>query len=173
MKFVKVTALAAAMAASFGANAELAALEDEALESVTGQAGITVEQSLGGMEIYYVDDDGIATNLEGGGAHISLETVVYDNTAAAGSQVTQGGSITMVIDVVDGTPGSATTDALAITQSMSANTYLHASVDFSSVTNAASAGNVAFEEVLGNAAGASIGDIYVDMGTTTMYVYGH
>lgn len=80
MKFIKVTALAAAMAASFGAQAELQAMEDDALEAVTGQAGITIVQALEitNLDVAYTDTDATGGTL--GLDSISTSAMVMTQT---------------------------------------------------------------------------------------------
>ena len=62
MKFVKTTALAAAVATSFAAQDELKAMSDASLEEVTGQAGFTITtefaNSTDGIDISLGDEDG-------------------------------------------------------------------------------------------------------------------
>jgi hypothetical protein len=82
MKFVKVTALAAAMMATFGAQAELAAMDDAALEAVTGQVGITIDMSaVSDIDIAYVDSDG------GGGA-ATEGALMIENIAVGANTIT-------------------------------------------------------------------------------------
>ena len=70
MKFIKVTALAAAMMTTFGAQAELTAMDDAALEAVTGQQSINItltnDSTAGNIlttDFAYDDADGVGTCL--------------------------------------------------------------------------------------------------------------
>lgn len=58
MKMFKTTALAVAVMASFSANAELTSLNDEALDEVTGQEGITivVQAKIVNLDVAYSDN---------------------------------------------------------------------------------------------------------------------
>jgi hypothetical protein len=189
MKFVKVTALAAAVMASFGVQAELTALEDTALETVTGQAGITIEQSIAGLDIYYVDADGAAVTTtpadaenNGGAINVKLNTVAATLTGT-NATVASGGAIKMDIDVVSGTPGSSTQRALRVSQQLTASAgtaYLAVTgLTIASTGSSTTTGNTAFgaalsEQLVGTASSATMGDIYINMGTgIDMYVYGH
>jgi hypothetical protein len=97
MKFVKVTALAAAMMATFGAQAELAAMDDAALEAVTGQSGITITQATTINVFAFTDADGDET----GTAFTSAGSLRMENISLSGDVTidvgTNGGNTALVI----------------------------------------------------------------------------
>ncbi|MGM0563708.1 MAG: DUF6160 family protein [Pseudomonadota bacterium] len=89
MKFVKTTALAAAVAASFGAQAELKAMDDASLEAVTGQAGFTITTDFAGTEgidISLGDDDGYTgsgssvSTIDGSAGYLNIFDVQNEGT---------------------------------------------------------------------------------------------
>lgn len=68
MKLFKTTLLASAVAISFGATAELTAMNDASLEDVVGQAGFTISNSFNGtdgIDISIGDTDGVNGGSEG------------------------------------------------------------------------------------------------------------
>lgn len=114
MKFLKVTAIAAAMAASFGAQAELTAMDDAALEAVTGQKSINVVLTNGGSgdilttDFAYDDTDGgSAAGVSGASGALFME-----GTRIIGSGA--GGTMSVTIDVVGDGAAAGITDALLI-----------------------------------------------------------
>ncbi len=171
MKFIKVTALAAAMAASFGAQAELAALEDEALEAVTGQEGITIEQNLNGVDVWYVDSD--SSQLNGTASATNSGAIAIENVSmvtAADTTAATGGMI-MTIDVADVRPSGAG-PAIRIAQTMTGILKVEGIKVGTAAQAAANANQAAI--LTAASGGDSIGALYVDMGTgMNMYVYGH
>lgn len=135
MKLLKTTALAAAVMASFSAHAELTSLNDEALDEVTGQEGITiiVEAEIVNLDVAYSDSDGLggtATNKGGvlGLDGIKTESLVIKQTidivdvgemsAAAktsvGTDLTTGGNDRALAMSVDGIKGTFTVGAVRI-----------------------------------------------------------
>jgi hypothetical protein len=171
MKFVKVTAIAAAMMATFGAQAELTAMDDSALEAVTGQEGITIEQSLSGMSVWYVDGDGSDLTGAASGSNSGAIAIEGISLVSAADTTSAAGSLTMAVDVADTTPGGAGA-AIRIQQTVTAGSLL--GIDSIKVGTAAT-GAVGDSTVIAAASGGtSIGSVYVDMGAgVTMYVYGH
>lgn len=101
MKMIKLTAVAAALAASFGANAELTAMDDAALEAVTGQAGITIATNTGTATVDYAYNDVDGTTGSNSGALMITGSVIdlagssltIDVDAGDALQITQGGTI--------------------------------------------------------------------------------
>ena len=136
MKFLKVTAIAAAMAASFGAQAELTAMDDAALEAVTGQKGIniTLTNGAGGniltTDAAYDDLDG-TTGTNGGSLFMTGTEIIGTNA---------GGTMAVTVDVV-GTVGS---EALVIGVSglNIANTAMSIGATTVSLADAAAGTNV-------------------------------
>ena len=104
MKFIKVTALAAAMMTTFGAQAELAAMDDAALEAVTGQQSINVTLTNGTAgnilttDFAYDDADGVGTAGNAG-------SLFLENTAIAGTGGAGNDELAVTIDV-DGAGGA-------------------------------------------------------------------
>lgn len=188
MKFVKMTAIAAAMAVSFGAQAELSALEDEALAEVTGQSGITIEQSIGGISVAYYDAEGVTggnANDDNGGV-LTLDLATASIVTATGVVAEGDATISMTVDVVDNTPGQAalTGGALAIGQQLLTGTAgavgalkvdnikVGGTGDAAASDGTAGAGFAAgYVDATTNA--PSIGSVYVTGLDVTMYVYGH
>ena len=109
MKFIKVTALAAAMMTTFGAQAELTAMDDAALEAVTGQRGINVTLTNGGggniLTTDFAYDD-----LDGDTGTASAGSLFLENTAIAGT----GGAGTNELAVSIDVRGTAGSEALVI-----------------------------------------------------------
>lgn len=194
MKFVKVTAMAAAMAASFGAIAEMAALDDADLEAVTGQAGITIEQTIGGLDIYYLDGDGFDTDPATAGTQAThggvlkiggLQTVAIND--ATGVVTTGSTSIKMEIDVTDNTTATADLDggALRIKQTLATSTASAsgalkiASIQIGGTATTAQSDDAftaGFANILDTGAGnaaASIGSVYVTGLDVDMFIYAH
>lgn len=110
MKFIKVTALAAAMMTTFGAQAELTAMDDAALEAVSGQRGINITLTNGGAgnilvaDAAYDDLDGTSTTV----GDASAGSLYLMGTTISGTNA--GGTMAVTVDV-DGTSG---TEALVI-----------------------------------------------------------
>lgn len=137
MKMFKTTALAVAVMASFSANAELASLNDEALDEVTGQEGITivVEAQIKNLDVAYTDNvraSGGAVDPAKGGTlgldGISTDALVIKQTvdivdlsemssnvqASVGSELTAGGDNRALAMSVDGIKGTFTVGAVRI-----------------------------------------------------------
>lgn len=105
MKFLKKASLAASIAAvSFGANAELVAMDEMAMAAATGQAGIDIDVTLGATgvnigEILYTDtvelvDDGtgnLVPDLANGGGGLSVTNLSI--SAADGGSLTLSNTI--------------------------------------------------------------------------------
>jgi hypothetical protein len=155
------------MMATFGAQAELTAMDDSALESVTGQAGITIEQSITSIDVTYVDQDGDGVLADESGA------LKIGGIAILQADLTTAASLTMDIDVVSDTPATTNTAAIKIQQSIGATDVLK--IGSISVGGDAVANSNANTALLLTAAGAatSIGEVYVSGLDMTMYVYGH
>jgi len=179
MKHFKLTAVATALAFSSLASAELVSLDEESLEEVTGQSGITIETELGDVSIHYLDADGATVSgsaSNGGIITLDLETVTINDTT--GAVAANAGSVVVDIDVVSDTPDIAGQNALRVATSFNApagsTSYLHVSdLGIRSTTSNTTTGNTAFGAALVETATSSMGDIYVEIGDTTMYVYGH
>ena len=91
MKFIKVTALAAAMMTTFGAQAELTAMDDAALEAVTGQTGISIELNITDIDVAWSDGDDNTTTTD----VTSQGNLLIQDIALSGS-------VTVDVDATDG-----------------------------------------------------------------------
>lgn len=101
MKGLKKLALATAVAAAPFAQAELTAMDDAFLESMTGQAGITLDINLDMeiAEIRYADEDGYGEDVNDGG-FLTLSNIVVDGSNANGQAEIRG--VTIDVDGTDG-----------------------------------------------------------------------
>ncbi len=104
MKGFQKLALAAAIAAApFAAQAELTAMDDALLSDMTGQSGITIDLNLDVQiaEIRYTDEDGSGTDIDDGGFLTLSNIVVNGDQGAANDQAIIKG-VTIDVDGTDG-----------------------------------------------------------------------
>ncbi|WP_339730665.1 DUF6160 family protein [uncultured Pseudomonas sp.] len=148
MKTLKQLALATAvLAVPFMAQAELKAMDDSSLSSVTGQAGISISGNFNGSigKISYIDD----------GGSLNLETVEFDGFNIADNAPVKVDVVTTEITPIGGT-------APVSTQQLQ--------ISLPAITGELSVGAVR----LGT--GASIGGLAINdmnMAGTTVKVWGH
>ncbi len=91
MKFIKVTALAAAMMTTFGAQAELTAMDDAALEAVTGQTGISIELDIADIDVAWSDGDGnTATTAVASQGNLLIQNLSLSGTVTVDVDATDG-----------------------------------------------------------------------------------
>lgn len=100
MKVIKKAALAAAIVATPVAGFAMEAMDDSALSGVTGQDGITItaDTSVTGLDVYIMDDDGVALRTDGGGVTINPGSAVFNN---AGALIINDLSLTSSATVID------------------------------------------------------------------------
>lgn len=148
MKSFKQLALAAAvLAAPFMAQADLKAMDDSALSSVTGQDGISISGNFNGTigSVVYNDKEGSTTGS------LRLETIAF-----TGFNISDSAPI--LVDVIDGGTGAGASDKLQIT--------------LPTITGELSVGAIR----MGDASAASIGSLAVsdlNLAGTTIKVWGH
>lgn len=144
MKTIKQLALAAAvLAVPFMAQAELKAMDDSALATVSGQAGISISGDFSGTI------GSIAWNDDGG--DLRLETIEF-----SGFEISNDSPLK--VDVADGTLATGTVKQLQITLPEMTGQLSVAAIKVGA-TSAASLGGVTISNV--------------DMGGTTINVWGH
>lgn len=141
MKFVKVTALAAAMMTTFGAQAELTAMDDAALEAVTGQKGINITLT-NGTAGNILTTDAAYDDLDGTTGTATAGSLFMTGTTISGTNA--GGTMAVTVDV-NGTVGS---EALVIGVSglSVANTAM--SIGATTVTLAQAAAGTSVESLM-------------------------
>lgn len=160
MKSFKQLALAAAvLAAPFMAQADLKAMDDSSLSSVTGQDGISISGNFSGSigNIKYTDNDGVSGNAGTGGS-LHLNGVTFTGFAISDDAP-------LKIDVVKGTSNGNSVEQLAISLPAMTGTvevagvYVGGSYANSAVTGAKSIGALAISDI--------------NMSGTTIKVWGH
>lgn len=110
MKFVKVTALAAAMMTTFGAQAELTAMDDSALEAVTGQKGINIVLTNHATHGNILTTDAAYDDLDGSAGTSTAGSLYMTGTEISGTAGTGSNELQVSVDVHH----TATEDQLVI-----------------------------------------------------------
>ncbi len=181
MNFKRVT-LASALLASFALSATaMEAIEDEQLSQVSGQDGVSIIADLhvNVGSVVYGDDDGLGTVAE-----LRLENVQTDGLVIANVDVLTAADFTTEAMAI--AAGYGVTDAIGLfTEVATVTGYTNgdvAKISFPALTHAEKAAGLVSISVgsikTGNGAGASasMGSLAVnqiDMGGTSVYIFGH